>query len=496
MGMAVNRSEFNEADYKNFSKKLHRNIKALKSVLSRPGFGEGEATLGAEMEVYLVDSEGRPLHRNREILTAYNDPQLTLELNRYNLEYNFSPLPARGTPFSAMEQEARTSLNKLDQLARNFGGSALPIGILPTLREGDFGLDAMTDEPRYHALVEMLQRVHKPTASTFGLDINGLDPLNLSRAHVTMEGACTSFQLHYRVQPEEFASAWNAIQLVSPVVLGLAANSPFMLGNRLWHETRIPLFQQSMEGIPSQDLEWRLPRRVCFGLGWARHSAAELFEQMARLYPPLIPQCHDEDPLEMKGDQLPELHELMMHASTVWSWNRAIYSTGDNGHLRIEMRSLPAGPTAVDMMANSAFYIGLAAGMRDQADKMATLLPFQYAEYNFYKAARDGIDATVIWPSKRDVGLDEISLYDLAELLLPTAEAGLARLGVDYQESRRFLSVISNRIERHRNGASWQLAQYKRLLSGNGKEQALSRLVALYRERSNTNTPVADWDFE
>ena len=496
MGMAVDRAEFTDSDYKNFSKKLNRNIKALKNVLSQPGFGEGEASLGAEMEVYLVDPDGRPLHRNREILKAFDDPLLTLELNRYNLEYNFKPMPARGTPFTTIERDARNALNKLDKIARDFNGRVLPIGILPTLRESDFGADAMTDEPRYHALVDMLKRVHKPDASTFGLDINGVDPLKLSDAHITMEGACTSFQLHYRVQPAEFASAWNAIQLLSPVVLGLAANSPFMLGNRLWHETRIPLFQQSLEGIPNQNLEWRLPRRVCFGLGWARHSAAELFEQMARLYPPLIPQCHEEDPLDVAGDRLPELHELLMHTSTVWSWNRAIYSTRDNGHLRIEMRSLPAGPTGIDMAANAAFFVGLAAGMREQADKMATLLPFEYAEYNFYRAARDGIDARVIWPTKRDIGLDEINITDLAESLLPTAEAGLARLGVEYSEVQRFLSVISERIECHRNGASWQLGQFNRLLKSLDREQALSRMVTLYRERSNSNTPVARWDFE
>lgn len=495
MGQSIDRSEFEDSDYKAFEEKLHRNLRALHKLLERKEFGEGATSLGAELEIYLIDDQSQPLLCNTEIQAELNDPNLTLELNRYNLEYNFTPVLAAGKPFSAMEAEMVSALSRLDELAANRGGHVLPIGILPTLTESNFGLPSMTDTPRYHVLIEMLKKVHKPSVSSFGLDIQGQDHLQLDMADSTMEGACTSFQVHYKVHPDEFANAWNAVQLVSPIVLGLAANSPFMLGKRLWHETRVPLFQQSIEGVPNMDLEWRLPARVCFGLGWVRHGAAELFEQMARLYPPLMPNCSDEDPIDVEEEGgLPGLHELCLHTSTVWSWNRAIYGAQGNGHVRIEMRSLPAGPTPIDMMANAAFAIGLAAGMRNQVDRMATLLPFQYAEFNFYKAARDGINANILWPSTSRIGLNEHSVLDLAELLLPTAEAGLARIGVDYDEASRLLGVIARRIESLRNGASWQLLQYNRLRKTCGHEESLRLLVEHYRQYSASNTPVSEWD--
>jgi hypothetical protein len=40
--------------------------------------------------------------------------------------------------------------------------------------------------------------------------------------------------------------------------------------------------------------------------------------------------------------------------------NRAVFEPKDGGHLRIEFRAMPAGPTSVDMMANAALAIGLA----------------------------------------------------------------------------------------------------------------------------------------
>ena len=51
----------------------------------------------------------------------------------------------------------------------------------------------------------------------------------------------------------------------------------------------------------------------------------------------------------------------------MWRWNRAIYDPHEGGHLRIEMRALPAGPTPLDMVAGAAFLVGLTMGLRDDA---------------------------------------------------------------------------------------------------------------------------------
>ena len=52
----------------------------------------------------------RAKQRFREILERSGDPQLTLELNRYNLEYNLSPYAINETPFKRTEQEIHTKL--------------------------------------------------------------------------------------------------------------------------------------------------------------------------------------------------------------------------------------------------------------------------------------------------------------------------------------------------------------------------------------------------
>ena len=97
---------------------------------------------------------------------------------------------------------------------------------------------------------------------------------------------------------------------------------------------------------------WRQPSRVTFGHGWIRKSGWEPFSETVNLYQPIFPELYPDDESEV-----PELAELNLHMGTTWPWNRAVYSNHGTGHLRIEFRALPAGPTALDMAANAAFSI-------------------------------------------------------------------------------------------------------------------------------------------
>ena len=65
---------------------------------------------------------------------------------------------------------------------------------------------------------------------------------------IAPEAACTSLQLHLQLTPQTFPAHWNAAQAIAGVQVALAANSPFLLGHRLWAETRVPLFEQA--GFP------------------------------------------------------------------------------------------------------------------------------------------------------------------------------------------------------------------------------------------------------
>ena len=101
MGIEIDRIRFAPEDYRAFEQRLEENLVALYQLADDPGFARGPGSLGAELEMYLVDADGKPLYANQEILDQANDPQLTLELNRYNLEYNLSPYALSDAPFDS-----------------------------------------------------------------------------------------------------------------------------------------------------------------------------------------------------------------------------------------------------------------------------------------------------------------------------------------------------------------------------------------------------------
>lgn len=489
MGQSVDRTRFSEQEYDQFRRNLADDLDRLRGLLADPQFGRGPGSMGAELEVYIIDERGRPLGRNQEILAGMADEQLTLELNRFNLEYNLAPVAIAEQPFFHTEKQLQGALQAMGREAAMHGGRIVPVGILPTLALEDFDHRTMTDLPRYHALRERLQAERD---GLFRIDIRGQDELSLATDDITLEGANTSFQLHYRVQPDAFADTLNAIQLVTPLVLALASNSPVVFGRRLWHETRIPLFKKSIdsrnESAPDSG-QWQQPARVNFGHGWLRDGAEELFAEATRLYTPLLPIIREVDP----HATVPSLNELRLQMGTIWLWNRPVYDDADGGHLRIEMRALPSGPTPADMMANSALMIGLAEGLRPQIRDLITALPFRHATHNFYQAARAGVGASLVWPRLDQSGLEARPVTELVAELLPTADAGLQSIGIAAKERDHYLGIIAERVERRCSAARWQLDRLAELEEHCARPEALRLLLESYHELSCSNIPVARW---
>ncbi len=483
MGKDIDRTVFSDKDYTRFKKRLQANLDELQSLLADREFGVGPRSLGAELEMYIVDETGRPLFCNQEILDEVGDPQLTLELNRYNLEYNLSPYRTDQSPFTSTQREIEAKLAQVRAVAANHGGRVVPIGILPTLKQSDFGSHGITDRRRYHALVA---QCIKYRGSAFKIDINGENPLKIDMADITLEGANTSFQVHYRVDPERYADTFNAIQLISPLALAIGANSPTLFGHSLWHETRVPLFKQSIDTRHLGRYGWNEPPRVNYGHGWVRRSALELFQEVVRVYPPLLPICGD-------TYEPASLVELRLHQSTVWLWNRPVYDSVDGGQLRIEMRALPAGPTPVDMVANAAFMIGMAEGILPRINQLLPALPFRGADYNFHRAAQFGLGARLVWPRETQSGCQEQSVITLLEEMLPYAKQGLESIGIAAAEADRYLGVIRQRLERRQTGAIWQQRKLALLRREMSLDQALHSLLEEYHEHSLAGEPVAEW---
>jgi hypothetical protein len=217
----------------------------------------------------------------------------------------------------------------------------------------------------------------------------------------------------------------------------------------------------------------------------------ELFDDLVRLFPPLFPTLEAEDPdAALKAGCAPGLRELRLHNGTVWRWNRPVYDVqAGRPQLRIENRVLPSGPTAVDMVANAAFYYGLVRAIADSDPPPWRHTPFVAAERDLHRAARDGLGARLRWRGV-DYPVDQLT----HEVLLPAAAAGLDAWGVDADDRDRYLGVIEARVRSGRTGAAWQTDVVCHL-----EEHGLERIAALhemtrrYCEHARTGAPVHEW---
>jgi hypothetical protein len=488
VGTEITREKFGERDYARFRERLEQCLSDLGQLLDQPGFGKGAATIGAELELCLVDDAARPLPRNQAVRAVAADPRITLELNRFNLELNSSPTLLAGPgsrPFTALAGELDELLARAGDAARAHHGRVALIGILPTLSRAHLDLGMVTDAARYRALDHGLRRLRR---GPFQIRIDGAEPLEADSEHVTLEGANTSFQVHLRVDPGEFTRIYNAVQMAAAPALAAAGNSPTFLGHRLWEETRIALFKQSVEDRDSGGPR-RGPARAAFGTGWLRGGALELFTESVRRHEPLLPLVSDGRP----GHGVPPLDELRLHQGTVWRWNRAIYDPAAGGHLRIEMRALPAGPTVTDMLANAAFLIGLTLWLAAQDDRWTYVLPFERAEHGFYRAAQHGLAAELSWPTGRGDRVRAVRAADLIPELLPAARQGLSDAGVAAAEADRLLGVIGARAATGQTGAAWQRAALAAAEHGRSRDHALAEMLDRYLACAATGQPVHTW---
>ncbi|GGO76744.1 hypothetical protein GCM10012289_54790 [Nonomuraea cavernae] len=464
----MDKERFSETEYARFGERLDEQLGALRELLDQPGFGEGPTTIGAELELFLVDGKGRPLPRNEEVRESIDDPRVVLELGRFNLEVNLTPVPLAGRPFERLGAEIQETVTKVDAAVGRLEdqGGALPIGILPTLDTEDFTREAISDQNRYRAMSRGVRRLRLEPF------LVRIEDLELSVEDVILEAANTSWQVHIRTPPDRFARLFNAAQLATGPVLAVCGNSPYFLGRQLWEETRIALMEEAAD---DRDVErrYRKDGRVTFGSDWVREGAYELFERYVRDYDPILPDLTDDaGPLDVP--------ELRLHQGTVWQWNRPVYDPADGGHLRVEMRALPAGPSCADMTANTAFLLGLTLA---QAERDLTGYRFAETYQNFYRAAMHGLDAKLSWP-----GMDgEFEAPDLVLKLLPEARAALLAAGVVPDEVDKALGVIEERTRLRRTGAVWQREALARL------DGDRNRLVREYRENALTGVPVHLW---
>jgi hypothetical protein len=491
---AVNPS-YSQQDLRLYREKIQLCLKALARMLDEHSFDAGPERIGLELELNLVDENFDPAMANMAVLQRIDDPAFQSELGQHNIEINIRPRRLAGDEALGLEHELRGALDTAERAARSTGVSTVMVGILPTLRADHFDRRWMSPKSRYAVLNDQILAARR---EELVLDMEGVqfddalpERLKCATDSILPESGCTSVQLHLQVAPEDFAPHWNAAQALAGVQVALAANSPFLLGRALWQETRIPLFEQSTDTRSPELRNQGVRPRVWFGERWI-DSIFDLFEENVRYFSPLLPEIEDEDPLAvLAGGKAPSLSELRLHNGTVWRWNRPVYDVKDGvAHLRIENRVLPAGPTAVDVVANAAFFFGAIRGLTELDRPVWNQMSFQAAEENLYAGARLGMDARLYWPGVGWAPPDELVLRKL----LPVAHDGLRSCGVSDAARERYLGVIEQRCRTRRTGATWQRATVHALArQGADREAALAGMLRHYIEHMHSNQPVHSW---
>ena len=473
-----------------FTKALLTDLGALERMLAEDRFESGVRRIGAEQEMFLVRNRGyRPSPRAVEVLERLGPP-FTPELARFNLEVNLDPRLLTGDAFSAMERELTDHLRSAREAAAKEGSRIVLAGILPTLSKSDLDLDNITPRPRYYALNDALNRMRGGQA--YRLRIQGVDELMIEHDSVLLEACNTSAQVHLQVDAADFARIYNVAQAVTGPVLACAVNSPILFGRRLWAETRIALFQQSLDTRSGSVHLREMSPRVRFGDHWVDASVIELFQEDIALFRVLLAMNVDEDPVAvLDSGGVPKLQALQLHNSTVYRWNRPCYGVMDGKpHLRIECRALPAGPSVVDEMANAAFWIGLVMGAAEEFGDIRERMEFDDAKANFTAAAKMGLRSAMTWVDGEAVAAPRLIL----DTLLPLAENGLVSYGVDRADIDRYLGVIHDRTRSLTTGARWVARSLASMKDRGTRQERLAALTEAMERMQATGDPVHLWD--
>jgi hypothetical protein len=491
MGDEVLAVTYTREQRQQYREKVRQCLDVFERMLAESHFdGDGRLT-GLEIELNLVDADFGPAMVNAAVLESIADPDYQTELGQYNIELNVSPRTLQGDSLLELEAQLRASLNAAEAKANVAGGHIVMIGILPTVMPEHFHTEWMSANARYAALNES---VFAARGEDLLIDITapgGGERVTAYADTIAPESACTSVQLHLQVSPQNFASTWNAAQALLGPQLAMGANSPFLFGRNLWAETRTELFLQATDTRAVELKNQGVRPRVFFGERWIT-SIFDLFEENVRYFPALLPEVSAEDPVAvLDAGGAPRMQELRLHNGTIYRWNRPIYDIVDGRpHVRVENRVLPAGPTAVDVLANAAFYYGVMRVLTNEDRPVWTKMSFSTAEANFVECSRRGMSATVYWPGFGDLPAEELVLRHL----LPMAHEGLRQWGVSDAARERYLGVIEARCKTGRNGAEWQVATVRSLeSSGLSRLDAIREMLRLYAVGMHDNTPVHTW---
>lgn len=471
-----------------FMKHVLRDMRALKTMLNDDWFETDTIRIGAEQELCMVDPHGKVFPKSMEVLDALGDGNYTTEFARFNLEINMEPLEFTGNSLSQMEHNLHDEVENVRKTVREMGGDILLTGILPTIRKMDVDVKNLTPLQRYEALCEAINRLR---GKEYELRIQGMDELLMKFDSPLLEACNTGFQVHLQVKPSEFVNRYNIAQAVTAPVLACAVNSPVLFGKRLWAETRVALFHQSIDTRQVGEHLRDSSPRVTFGNQWLENSILDIYkEDISRYRVMLSAEVEEEVEQMMKEGIAPELMALRVHNSSVYRWNRPCYGVGNGKpHLRIENRVFPSGPTVVDEVANAAFWLGLLNGFEDEYKDITQELDFDDARMNFFAASKLGLDTKFVWTKDRKMTAVDL----IKDELLPIAKNGLQKANIDSSDIDTYLEVIEERVNTAQTGSYWVVKSYGNLIKKGNREQTLSAITNAMIKNQKKGEPAHKW---
>ena len=471
MGSEISHRKFTEKDFIAFEKALYNEHEYVKSLFDKgTELFSDKYRLGYELEVCILDCSNQPNPINKQILDTIDSPLFTNELAKYDLEIN-------GNVFELNEQAPKKLDNDLLSLweqgqdtAKKFDAKLGLFGVLPSLKLEHFNKELYQSDMHRYTLVS--QRMKELRHESVKILFHGEDEIALQKDDVMLEALGTSLQIHLQIPFEKSVAYYHAALLASVVLVGFGANSPLVLGKRAWHESRIPIFEQSVDTRNKDRRDHGDETRVHFAHGYI-NSWLDLFDQN-KMFKIIF--------ADVKNKPESNLHHFNLHNGTIWRWIRPILDQDKEGKhtLRLELRVLPSGPTLIDTQVNIWFFIGLIEGLvKSKIDLQK--IPFETLKDDFYAVAKTGLDTQFHEPkAAKKVSLKEWILNDGLRL----TKMGLDSFGID--DTDAYLNIIKERTASGQNGASWQLGHFK-------KFNSIPKLMEDYMKNSEQNIPVHRW---
>ena len=472
MGNDVSKEYYSVDEYDQFRYQLRKETQVLKKWFKNKSFEKGVRKCGIELEGCLIDKDFQPCLKNNLLIS--DEKHIDAELSKFNFEIHTDVHKIQSDVLTQLNKELKGTLDNCQNILEEHQSQHTLIGILPTITQELMNLNTMSEMKRYKALNHKILEIRK--SNPIKIDINGEEHLHIIKRSIMMEAVTTSLQIHVQVSLKNPATLYNIATLISGPMVGISANAPILFDKILWDDTRIPIFEQS---VSMTDYLKKTPhyKRVTLGHQYI-NSLYDLFSENMKMYPILLPE---------KNRLIQEkLFALRLHNGTIWRWNRPKIGWNENGvpNLRIEHRVMSAGPTIKDVIANTAFFIGLLYGYLSKDKEICSKIPFTTAKHNFYEAAKHSLDATLVWKNRERRTLSELCINEL----IPIAKKGLRDLGIIERDIQYYLKdIIYNRVKNRQNGAIWQ----KEVFHNN---HDVLELIKKYVKNQQADKPVHEWD--